>query len=391
MSFLESIKEFFIKAKETNFDLVQVYSSNPEGVYYVLGIVLFLLFIIAFLVSRAFKTANTIKLVNNIQNSKDFDEYDLKLAKLTKELPKRGLKVAQNINLRKEDILNKELELLKDFSIEDKISKYEQISSQYEQLAKNSQKYKIEELTAYYEEKSKTLLDENLKDEIEKYYENASFDENDVKAVNSIVEYANRKDKVGEIINPMLEQINSYSYGYNLELYKFIKSLSKEESKQVYIECNKQFDDLLESGNISEVILAYMLVNDEKDKVYEYIKNLKDKNHLQGLYNNLFGKMEDIDVDLAFMANDLEIDSNYADYLDNQITSNWKDLGFIDHVMNAPKVLETIGHISYRSILERIEKLQKDDEINKAVSQALETARRAESIAIEAKALVNQK
>ncbi len=391
MSSLESIKEFFTQLKANNFDLMQVYSTNPDGVYLVLAIVLVLVFVLVFFVNRTIKTASIIKLVNNIQNSNDFDEYDVKFTKIINELPKRGLKVAQSINLRKDDILNKKLEFLKDLNIKEKIEKYEQISSKYKKLSKNSQKYNIEELSSFFDEKAETLLEENLKNDIEEYYKNANFDENDVTLVNSIVSYANKYDKVGEIVNPMIEHIHSFSYGYNLELYKFIKKLSEEDSKQVYKECTKKFDELLENGNISEVILSYMLENDEKQTVYEYIQNLKDETHLRSLYDNLFSKSDDIDVDLAFVANDIKVSSSFADYLDNQLTSNWKDLAYIDHIMNAPKVLETIGHISYRSILERIEKLQKDDELNKNISQALEIARRAESIALEAKTLASQK
>ncbi len=391
MSFFESVKDLFAKAKELDFNLVELYSYNQEGVLYFALVVLLLIVVIVFFINRSLKTANTVKLVNNIQNSNNFEEYNSKFTKLIAELPKRGLKVASIVNLRKEDILSKELELLKDFNIKDKISEYEAIASKCELLANNSKKYKIDELTSYFEEKAKTLLEVDLKSEIEKYYENANFDENDVVLVNSIVSYANRKDKVGEIINPILEHINSYSYAYNLELYKFVKKLDKEESKQVYKDCTRQFNDLLENGNISSLILSYMLENEEESTVYKYIENVKDANHLKILYNDLFGKKDDIKLDLSFVANELEIDANYAQYLDNKITSNWKDLAYIEHIMNAPRVLETIGHISYRSILERIEKLQKDEEINKTLSQVLETARRAESIAIEAKTLASQK
>ncbi len=391
MAFLESIKDVFFKLKETNFDVIQAYTQNPDGVYGVVAIVLFVVLVIVFLINRSIKTSSAVKLVSTIDRSKDFDEYDGKLSKLIKELPKRGIKVANKINLKKEDILAQELELLKDFNIKDKIFKYEQISAQYSLLVKNSEKYKIDELTVFYKEKSLSLLDENLSNEIKNYYENANFTQDDVPLVNSIVAYANKRDKVGEIVNPMLEQVNSYSYGYNLELYKFIKNLDKENSKQVYQECTKNFNEVLENGNISEILLSYMLKNDEKEVVYEYIKNLKDEVHLKTLYDNLFGKVDDIDVDLSFIANDIKLDVDYADYLDNQITNNWKDMAYIDHIMNAPKVLETIGHISYRSIIERIEKLKKDEETNKTIAQALEIARRAESIAIEAKALASQK
>lgn len=33
MSFLEKVKEFLALAQETNFDIVQMYAQNPNGVY----------------------------------------------------------------------------------------------------------------------------------------------------------------------------------------------------------------------------------------------------------------------------------------------------------------------------------------------------------------------
>ena len=329
--------------------------------------------------------------MSKIQNISDFDEFDSKLSKIALELPKRGSEVANSLNALKGDILASQLALLKDFNIKKKIKSYKQISSVYSLIANSSKKYANEELTKYYENKSRMLLDEDLIKEIENYYKNISFKENDIKYVNSIVTYANSLKNPESILTPLQEEINRFSFAFNLNLFKFAKALTKEESGKIFTNCNDKIDSLFSNNNvkISEVILSYMIENDEKQKVYEYISNLKNPNYLQSLYYNFFGKEEndDINLELAFVKNETQINENYKEYLDNKITFNWKDLGLIKHILNAPRVLETIGHIDYRNVLERIEKLENEVDYNAKVAEILEVARRAETIAKEAKAI----
>lgn len=393
MSFLENLKEFFSVAKETNFDLGQIYAQTPNGVYSVALVLVVILLVVVFFIRRSIKISSTVKLVSQIQNSKSFDEYNSNLTKLATELPKRGKKVADSINVQKNDILNKELELLKEFNIKEKIEKYQQISSQYALIASNSKKYKMNELTSYYEETSKSLLSENLVLEIKEYYTKSFFTLEDVEFVNSIVEFANSQDNTDEILKPMIREINSYSYAFNLDLFKFTKALSKEDSNQVYINCTEKLNDALTSkeDKVSDVILSYMLNNAYEEDVYNYVSALENPTYLKDISNNLFAKTGNIDLDLAFVANETEIDANYGFYIDSCITSNWRDLGYIKHIIESPRVLETIGHISYRNVLERIERLETEEENNKAIAEALEIARRAETIANEAKAIARQK
>jgi hypothetical protein len=393
MSFLEKVKEFLALAQQSNFDIAKIYAQDPNGVYAVVLVLLLVLLIIAFFIRKSAKISSAVKLVSNIQNSNDFDDYDSKLTKLASELPKRGQRLANSINAQKNDILEKELNLLKDFNIKDKISRYKQISAQYALISKNSKKYKIDDLTSYYDEKSTTLLTENLADEINEYSLNTNFDENDVEFVNSIVSYANTTSEPEALLNPLIEQINRFSYSYNLDLFKFTKALDKDNSVQVYKNCNEKLNSALvsEDEKISNVLLTYMLENDEKETVYSYITNLKSSTFLQDLYYNFFAKTEDIDLDLAFVANETKIASDYSNHIDCKITDNWRDLTYVNHIIKSPRVLETIGHISYRNVLERIERLEKDEETNNAISEVLQVARRAEAIANEAKERARQK
>lgn len=393
MSFLEKTSDFISLVKESNFDLSVIYSQDPNGVFISILVLLVLLFIIAFFIKNALKKAELLRIVSNIQNSSNYDDFEFKLEKIALELPKRGMEVVNSLNLFKDNILNRQLVLLKDFNIKKKIKAYKQMSNQYSLIANNSKKYSIEELSKFYEEKSESLLNENLLKEIENYYKNCDFKENDIKFVNSIVAYANTLSNPSIILNPLQEQINRFSFAFNLDLFKFIKGLTKDASGQIFVNCNNKINSLFEDYNIkiSEVILSYMIENGEKQKVYDYISNLKDSSYLQNLYYILFSKKDDIDLDLSFIKNEIQIDSNYKEYIDNKITFNWKDLGYIKYILNSPRVLETIGHIDYRNVLERIEKLENEVDFNKTVAEVLEVAKRAEKLAIEAKAIARSK
>lgn len=389
MTFLNNIKDFFNLAKELNFDITQIYAQDPNGIYVLLSALLLIVLIIIFFIRKSVKTTLAINLVSNIQNSSTFDEYNDKLDKLTKELPKRGLKLAESLNSQKEVILKKELAFLKSFDIKDQILKYKQISAHYALMEKNSKKYKNEELTSFYEKQSKNLLDINLDSEIKNYYENIRFEEKDTEYVNSIVAYANTRMNPNEILTPLVNTINRYSYGFNLKLFKFIKSLDKKQSGHVYFNCHEKLNELLNSEDkaISSVILSYMLENDEKEKVYSYISNLKNTIHLQELYYKYFSKMNDQDLDFSFIGNDTQIQSSYKEYIDSKLTNNWKDATYIKYVLESPRVVDVVGHFDYRTILERIENLEKEEQRDARVTEALETANKAYKLAREAKEL----
>ena len=179
MSFLENLQEFFTIAKQTNFDLAQVYAQTPNGVYSAGLVLLVILLVVLFFIRRSIKISSAVKLASQIQNSKDINEYNEKLNKLATELPKRGVKVAQTLNAQKNEILEKELALLEELNIKEKIEKYLEIASKYELIAKNSKKYAMNELTSYYEETAKRLLEVNLVEDIKAYSKDAFFNEND--------------------------------------------------------------------------------------------------------------------------------------------------------------------------------------------------------------------
>jgi hypothetical protein len=393
MDIFGKITDFMALVQESDYNLSLIYSQDPNTIYVIILIILAILFGVFFTLNNIIKTKELLNLILEIKDTKELDQYNNKLNKIVSELPKRGSKPANSLNSLKESILKNHLNLLKNKNIKEKIEQYKHLSNSYTSIFESMKKFSIKDGINFYEKKSKELLDVELFKELENYYKNTFFKKEDAVFVDSIVSYANSTANSSDIINPLFIQINRFDFGFNLELFKFIRALDKKKSERIFLECNKKMDNLLsnEYGKISEVILAYMLENGEKEKVYTYVSNLKDSKHLQSLYYNLFGKKDDINLDLAFIKNDTKINEKYKDYLDNQISLNWKDLTYINHIIKSVNVVQTLGHVDYRTILERVEKLEKELLDNQTIQQVLEIAKRAETIAKEAKAIARSK
>ena len=384
-----SVTEFLSIAKESKYNLIEMYKQAPNEVLIVLGILLLLVLVIYFLIRRATKITSAVKLVDKIQDSQSYDEYNQKISALVEELPKRGLKVADVLNASKDHILLRVSKLLVDMNIEQKVEKYLEISDKYAQLSDGSKKYKNDELTQFYETKSKELLDINLNEEIAYYYQNTYFTESEVNNVNAIVKYANNLKNPDSILKPMIKTMNKFSYGYNIDLFKFIEKLDEKKSKQIYTNCNEKIEELFTDGKseVSINILDYLLDKGEKEKVYDYISSLTLVPYLQQLHDLYFDKKGDINLDLAFIANSTKIDANYKKYLDETLTNNWRDAEHIDFISKAPGVLDVLGHMEYRTLIERMDNIGIENENKKMVEEALAIAKRAESLALEAKSL----
>lgn len=386
---LMSVGEFITIVKESNYQLSEIFSKAPNESFVIIAIIFLILFLIYFFIQKEIKIKNALKLVDKIKDVKDFDEYNSQITKLVEELPKRGEKVALLLNELKESILLKTSKLLSSLTIEEKIDKYQEISQKYEKLAQGSKKYNNKDLTSFYESKSKELLSENLYEEIIYYIENTNLDENEVKNVNKIVTYANTTENPFLILDTFFKELNRYSFNYNLDLYKFIKKLDKDDSKQIYTYCNEKLESIFTSkeDEISILILEYMLENDEKQKVYDYISALTLTSYLQQLHDQLFDKKDDLNLDLAFISNPTQIDNQYKKYIDESLTNNWRDSEHIEYVSKAPGVLEVLGHLEFRTLIERIDNIAINEENKKKIDEALSIAKRAETIALEAKSL----
>lgn len=384
-----SFSSFLTIAQETNYDIVELFKQSPNESFTILAVLLAIILIAYYFIRKEVKISSALKLVDKIQDCKTYDEFNEKLLLMVQELPKRGVKVADVLNTCKEHILFRSCKLIENMNIEDKINKYEQMAKNYKDLASASKKYNKNDLTEFFENKADELLNEDLFSEIKFYYENTHFTQDDISSINRIVKHANSRNRVEIILSPMLETINKFSFGYNLDLFKFIEKLDEENSKQVYKACNEKIENLFTSGEdeISINILDYLFEKEEFEKVYSYISNLKLKSYLQQLHDLYFDKKDKLDLDLAFIANPLKINNEYKKYIDESLTNNWRDSKHVDYVSKAPGVLEVLGHVEFRTLIERLENIAIQEENRKMVEEALAIAKRAEIIALEAKSL----
>lgn len=101
MSFFENLKSFFALAKESNYDIAKIFEQDPNGALVALLVVVVIVLVIWFLISRSIKISNAVKLASNIQGSKNIDDYDSKLTKLVTELPKEVLNLQIVLMLKK--------------------------------------------------------------------------------------------------------------------------------------------------------------------------------------------------------------------------------------------------------------------------------------------------
>lgn len=386
MTFIENIQTFFTLLINYNFDLLRIYSENPNSIFSTFIAFVVIVLISIFFIKKTSKNKDALNIITNINKMKNISEHTSKLSKLASTLPKTNIKVAISLNEKKDELLKQELISLQKLSIADKISKYKEIASQYKIIAENTKKYKIKELVKFYEEKSKSLLEENLLKEIIDYLKKTIFNKKEIKNINTIIQYANSYTNGEKIIKTFTEEFEKFSLNYNVDLFIFTRELSKNYNEKIFKNCNNKINILLNDNNkiISEAILFYMINNDEKAMAYNYITNLKAKDHFKILYKRMFGKTNNINLDLAFIANTLKIKNKYHSYIDNKISKNWKDLTFLKIIAEAEGITRAIGHISYRSVLERIETLELQSENNKSIAEALTMAQEAYNKALEA-------
>ncbi len=379
---------FFKIVKESNFNLTTIIQEAPNESLVILFILTLILISLVFFIRHSIIKAKVIKDILTINELKTFDEYIEKIDFIIEQTPKRGVKAVETLNKNRDKVLSKAITLLNNLQIKEKINNYQYLSDNFLKLSTNiKNKYKNETLSNFLKDKSLELLNVNLYSQIEIYYKNTHFNEKEVDNINAIVSYANKQDNPWLILDGLIDTLKKFSFSYNLDLFKFIEKLEKEKSKQIYEFCKDKIDNLFTSrkDEISVNILDYLYEKEEKQKVYDYIRTLELQSYLQQLYYLYFDKKQDLDLDLSFIANPIEIQNDYKNYIDNSLTSNWRDEKHIEYVSRAKGVLEVLGHEEFRSLIERVDRIKTDIENNKKIEEALKIAKRAESIAIEAK------
>ncbi|XOB63409.1 hypothetical protein ACMC56_06265 [Campylobacterota bacterium DY0563] len=384
-----SLSDFITIVKDSSFNISEIYQKAPNETLIALGIIVVLIFIGYFFIDRSIKRKNALKLVETLQDSKTFDEFDKKIKELAEELPKRGEEVATSLNSLKEHILFRGAKLIANLDIDKKIDSYISLSKSFEILAIGSKKYNNTELTNFFETKSKEVLEDNLFLDIKYYCENINYNTAELENINAIVSYANTLSNPDLILDIMKKELNRFSFGYNSDIYKLVESMSEEKTKQIYKYCQDKIDSIFENADceLSINILDYLIESKQNEKVYNYISALKLRNYLQQLYNLFFNKKDDIHLDLAFIANPLSIENEYKKYIDESLTNNWRDKEHIEFVSKSKGVIEVLGHMEFRTLIERVDNIALNEENTKKIEEALVIAKRAESIALEAKSL----
>jgi len=384
-----SLSEFLTIIKNSSFNILEIYQKAPNETLIILGVILVIVLVAYFYLNSLIKRKKILKVIETIKSSKSFDDFDKKIKILVDEVPKRGEEVANALNGSKEHILFRGSKLLSSLNINKKIDSYINLSKNFKQLSEGSKKYNNTELTQFFENKAEELLKKNLIIDIKYYCENADFNINELENINAIVSYANTLLDPNVVLDIMKKELDRFSFGHNCDLFKLIEVLDEKKSKQIFQYCQEKLKNIFENGEyeVSITILEYLLESNQNQKVYDYISTLKLPNYLQQLYNIFFDKKDDIKLDLAFIANPLQIENQYKKYIDESLTNNWKDKEYIEFVSKSKGVIDVLGHVEFRTLIERVDNIALNKENSKKIEEALTIAKRAESIALEAKSL----
>jgi hypothetical protein len=386
---LKEIQNFLAVAKELNYDLVALYEKEPMIMQIIGGSVVVLIIFLMILKSMLSKSGANKALVNMDNTENDFEDYQNNIDKIIKVLPGAKEDFLNTLKENREKYVKAQLNTLAETTLDVKIEKYQRMSRTYSQLASAS---RDEELAQYYEDMSKSILENKLNNEISSYMNSFEFNDENMPYLEAIVEYANNQDEPDSVISIVTTKLNRFNFASSLELFKFIRDLDSDRLAQVYDYCIDKQNQLFIDGNsvVAGDVLEYLLDNGEREKVLDYIKNLKVATYLQELKYKYFSQKDDLEFDLAFIANTTPITQNYANYLENKVTENWRDSDYLDTLLSYENVTNVLGDDRARLVIERIDLLRKEYDEKEILNEALQTAQEAKQLAKEAKELALQ-
>ena len=386
---LKEIQNFLAVAKELNYDLVALYEKEPMIMQIIGGSVVVLIIFLMILKSMLSKSGANKALVNMDNTENDFEDYQNNIDKIIKVLPGAKEDFLNTLKENREKYVKAQLNTLAETTLDVKIEKYQRMSRTYSQLANAS---RDEELAQYYEDMSKSILEDKLNNEISSYMNSFEFNDENMPYLEAIVEYANNQDEPDSVISIVTTKLNRFNFASSLELFKFIRDLDSDRLAQVYDYCIDKQNQLFIDGNsvVAGDVLEYLLDNGEREKVLDYIKNLKVATYLQELKYKYFSQKDDLEFDLAFIANTTPITQNYANYLENKVTENWRDSDYLDTLLSYENVTNVLGDDRARLVIERIDLLRKEYDEKEILNEALQTAQEAKQLAKEAKELALQ-
>jgi len=388
---MEQITHFLQTAKEVNFNILALYEKEPFIMQIIAGVLFVIVMIIVLVIRSKMRHASANKAVQSLESYvESFDDYQKNLQKILKTIRSAQGEFLEALQAKKEAFYKDHLRTLSDEPLDVKIDKYQEMASLYTKLAKAA---KDEELATFYADKAQEILGVVLLEDISEYMKNFSFTPEDVEVLEKIVAYANTQEDKEAILSIVMEKLQSVDYGSNLERYNFVKNLDPEKLGDIYNYIKEQQEKLFESGErvVAAEVLEYLLENGEEAKVFSYIKALQVPTHLQELYYRFFNQKDSQELDFAFIANPVEINQQYADYLESLITDAWRDDNELEKLLEYENLTRIIGHDRVRLVKERIDGLKKGFNETEMAKEALELAKEAHRLALETKTLMELK
>ena len=388
---VEKAKHFFEVAKELNFDVVAIYAKEPQMMQILGGAIALVVLIVILIIRSKMKHAGANKALQNLESYvESFEEYQQNLQKILKTIKGAKGDFLDSLKAKKEDYYKEQLRTLRELPLEEKIEKYQEMASLYSQLAKA---VRDEELREFYEQKAEEILEKELLESISAYMRDFSFTPEDVVVLEKIVAYANTKEDPEGVLSIVMDKLQGIDFGSNLERYTFVQNLDAQKLGPIYDYCTEQQQKLFEDGEriVAAEVLEYLLENGEKERVITYIKSLKVPTHLQELYYRFFNQKDLQELDFAFIANPLEINQEYAKYIENLVTQQWRDDKALETLLKYKNFADVVGHDRVRLIIERIDDLRKEIEEHEKLEEALKLAKEAHALALETKALMDKK
>jgi len=385
---MEKLTHFLEVAKEVNYNLAELYAKEPLMMQIIGGVLLVIVLIIILMMKSKMRQSDANKALQNLEGYvESFEEYQNNLRKILKTLKGAKGGFLESLKAKKEDYYKEQLQTLKELPLNEKIDKYQEMADLYTQLAKAA---RDEELREFYEQKAQEILEKELLESISSYMREFSFTPEDVVVLERIVAYADTKEDKQAVLSIVMDKLQGIDFGSNLERYTFVQNLDAEKLGEIYAYCKEQQEKLFEDGErvVSAEVLEHLLENGEEQKLITYIKSLKVATHLQELYYRFFNQKDMQELDFAFIANRLPINQEYAKYIENLVTENWRDEKVLDSLLQNDNFADTVGHDRVRLIIERIDTLRKEDDENEKLQEALRLAQEAHAMASETKELL---
>ena len=384
----QELIDFLALAKDLNYNIVEIYTKEPAFIIIGIGIIVVILLILFILIKKSLNKSIAFKSLSNLDNSENsFEDYQNYFTTVLKVLPKAKKEFLDILDEKKQHFYRAQLELFYNFDIAEKLKHYQTMADMYSKIATASGSQ--ESISQFYEEKADTLLHENLYNEIDAFLQTFEFNQENIVHLEEIVTYANTQENPEVVIELVKKHLNSLNFGENLDIFLLARSLESDKLMQIHEYIQEKLNKIFENANtkVSSDILDYLLKNDEKKHVYTYIKRLNIATYLQELNYKYFNQNDNLEFDLVFISNHTKINADYSSYLLNKITKNWKVASLLEKLIADENVANILGHDEVRKVIERVDAIRDAYDAKAILTRALESAKNAEKIALEAKEL----